>query len=280
MKTFLFTGVSFTDPNLNFLLGRLRSIYEGARKEHFWIAKKPAAADPAACWFEYRKDDLQRYGIRTVVLDEHSDLTVLLARLRGEYDARRRRRAVFFSGALHDDDPNAERVRHFAQLLTRKVISRGMTVITGLGRGLGSYITTAALDVIYRSPRTAARPDQLIARPFPVGFVQNAELRAMHRERMIGEAGFAVFISGLGEQPSGVREEYEIAKGSGCYTIPVGATGNDAAELWKEAYLTLDSLFGRKRAKVERSFLQLSQGPLPPEAAVDAIDQIISALQD
>ena len=57
-KTFVFLGVSFTDPNLNFLLGRLRSIFSGARKEHFWVTRKPDANEADLKWFDLRVDDL------------------------------------------------------------------------------------------------------------------------------------------------------------------------------------------------------------------------------
>ncbi len=55
---------------------------------------------------------------------------------------------------------------------------------------------------------------------------------------MISHAGIAIFLFGNkldGDQvvdSNGMREEYEISKAQGVFTIPVGATGYMSRQLW------------------------------------------------
>lgn len=288
MKTFMFIGVSFTDPNISFLLGRLRAIYHGSGKQHFWIAKRPEGAESGGEWFDYRVEDLKRYGIQTIVVTNWADLDLLFVQIRREYDSERRRKAVFISGSVNGTDPQAEAVRTLARLVTRRLIERGLTIVTGLGHTLGADICAAALDAIYQdSAKSRFRPDQLIARPFPnIEFERSDERqrtrgkRAEHRRRMINEAGIAVFIGGRGGVSSGSRDEYEIAVAQGCYCIPIGASGGEAAELWATSMKNTQGHFGSKWAYVEEAFLQLNQPVLPAEKYVDALDGIITALVD
>jgi hypothetical protein len=98
MKTFVFIGVSFNDPNVMFLLGRLRSIFKGVGKQHFWLVKRPHSSSVDDQFFDLRVEDLGRYGIRTIVIDDYAQLAPLIKRANQEYIRLRRRNAVFFSG--------------------------------------------------------------------------------------------------------------------------------------------------------------------------------------
>jgi hypothetical protein len=280
MKTFVFLGVSFNDPNLMFLLGRLRSIYQGARKQHFWVAKRPDPNTLEAELFDLRIDDLLRYGIRTVVIERYTDLAPLLAQIHQEYQSIRRRNAIFFAGSVRDDNPKAHEIREFAQRLAERMITRGYTIITGLGRGIGTWVTTAALEAIYQRSVFPVSSERVVARPFPVGFEGNPIQRQNHRKRMIAEAGFCVFISGRGEQPSGMREEYAIARELGSYTIPIGASGADSADLWLETKRDLDAVFGLRRTSVEDLFNKLNDLSVPLIQQVDTVYEIVAKLRD
>jgi hypothetical protein len=279
-KTFVFMGVSFTDPNLMFLLGRLRSIYEGARKEHFWIAKRPAGADALKDLFDLRVDDLQRYGIHTVLVNDYAELATLMHRVHQEYAHIRRRNTIFFSGSVRDSNPRAQDIRGFAQVLGEGMVLKGRTLITGLGRGIGSFITSAALDALYRKSEFAIRSDQVVARPFPVGSANDPNARRTHRIRMISEAGFSIFIAGRGDDPSGTKEEYLIARQLGSIVLPIGATGSDAADLWNQAMLALDEIFGSRRTDVEELFKTLNDTNVALRCHVQTLNTIVDKLQN
>lgn len=279
-KTFVFLGVSFTDPNLMFLLGRLRSIFEGARKEHFWVARRPSSTDGEKLLFDLRVDDLQRYGVRTVLVDDYCELAGLMERVRREYVSLRRRNAIFFSGSIRDSNPRAVELRKFAGDLAAALVLKGRTLITGLGRGIGTVITSAALDALYRRSPLTVRADQVIARPFPPAAEHGHAARHQHRLRMISEAGFSVFIAGRDDEPSGTKQEYEIARETGSIVLPVGATGSDSAELWNRAVHDLDRIFGVQRKRVEPLFHQLNDSSIPLDAHVATVCAITDQLQN
>jgi hypothetical protein len=281
MKTFVFLGVSFSDPNLMFLLGRLRSIYQGARKEHFWIAKRPEASTPEAELFELRVEDLMRYGIRTVVINKHDELGPLLEELGKEYRNTRRRNTVFFSGSVSDTDPRAEEIRQFVLRLAEQLALSGRTIITGLGHGIGGWVTSGALNALYKKTEYAIRSDQVIARPFPIGSSQDPELRRTHRRRMISEAGFSIFISGGNEEAaSGTKEEYSIARQVGSFVLPIAATGNQSKVLWTETCRDLDAVFGNRRGAIEELFRSLDDPTGGLDRHVATINKMIGILQD
>lgn len=97
-KNFLFLGFSFDDPNLNYSLGHLCALLENKKRAHYAITRyvrrkghKSKASgmieyytEPKAD-FEYRKrkqvlqiDDLQRYGIKTILVDRFSQVREIL----------------------------------------------------------------------------------------------------------------------------------------------------------------------------------------------------------
>lgn len=108
-KTFLFLGFSFTDPNIDYMLGHLRSLLEDSRREHYAIMRRVRLnwhIDEAAArsQFEYeqikqslRIQDLQRYNIQTVLVDKYDDVTDVLEALEHTYF----RRTVFVSGSAN-----------------------------------------------------------------------------------------------------------------------------------------------------------------------------------
>lgn len=84
--------------------------------------------------------------------------------------------------------------------------------------------------------------------PFPVTVKDPEKQRALykaHRERMMCQAGIAVFVFGnkrdnqsLIAPSSGMDEELAIAKAQGVHVIAVGATGWKAAEFSKTLAIT------------------------------------------
>ena len=280
MKTFVFVGVSFNDPNLMFLLGRLRSIFKSVGKQHFWVVKRPDDGAPEAQVFDLRVEDLGRYGIRTIVIQKHDELAPLIEQAHKEYARRRRQNAVFFSGSVWDSDERAQEVRDFAQRVAERMIDKGRTIITGLGRGIGTWITAAALETLYKKSEFAIRSDKVVARPFPAGSGEEAAMRAIHRKRMISEARFAVFMCGNANSRSGTRQEFAIAREVGAYVLPVGATGGVSTELWRWTSGDLDAVFGRHRSSIERLFLTLNDSSVPLRTHVDTLDEIIGRLHD
>src|SRR3990172_3221294 len=105
---FLFLGFSFTDPNIDYILSRIRAmIGPKSQREHFCVIKlpqKPRGRGKKIAEYEYEKrklllriGDLKRYGIRTIQINDYSEVTDILT----ELNRRSHRRNIFISGSAH-----------------------------------------------------------------------------------------------------------------------------------------------------------------------------------
>lgn len=274
-KAFLFLGFSFTDPNLDYILSRVRVAYSKDQRQHNCILrsvrrdKGEKKAD-----YEYRQrkqelfvQDLLRFGIKAHLVAEYSEITEILRAVEKQY----RRDTVFISGAAHDYSPHGkDNANAFVYGLSRDIVKAGLKIVSGFGLGLGGSVITGALDHIYMQGGTLSK-EQLVLRPFPqeqAGQRPLKELWTDYRNDMISHAGIALFLFGNkleGDRTvlsGGMREEYEIAKKKGLFLLPVGATGYMAKELWDEVSENFDNLNGAVHRDIKRRFAHLGDANL------------------
>ncbi len=246
-KTFLFLGFSFTDPNLEYILSRVRIHYGRDQRQHYCVLRKAKRYDNEALVdFEYRQrkeqlfaGELLRVGIKTTYVDEFEEITAILKAV--EYS--HKRRTVFISGAAHEYCPwtQAESER-FVYELSREINKEKFRVISGFGLGIGSAVISGVLEQTIMS---GGRLDgeQLVLRPFPQtqsGKRPLAELWREYRRTMLEHAGIAIFlfgnklVDGKVVESNGMREEFEIARENGVFIIPIGITGSISLKLWEE----------------------------------------------
>lgn len=246
-KTFIFIGFSFTDPNIDYILSRVRVAYEGSQRRHYCFIKRvKEEAFEDVVEFKYREKkqglfvkDLARFNIKTILMDDFEEITALLSQLEVNYKSN----TIFISGAAHEYTPLDEReALGFVYKLSRALVANGVRIVSGFGLGVGSSVISGALEEIYSIPKAKIN-DALVLRPFPQstgGSVPLSELWTRYRGDMIDRAGIALFLFGnkLCKNKvvlsNGMREEYTIAKDKGLFLIPVGATGYMAEELWAE----------------------------------------------
>ncbi|KPY89108.1 SIR2 family protein [Pseudomonas syringae pv. tagetis] len=253
-KTFLFLGFSFTDPNLDYILSRVRIQYAKHQRQHYCILRKVSQEENEdQADFEYRerkeqlfKQELLRFGIKAIYVDDFSQITVILH----EIERRHKRKTIFISGAAHDYSPWTQvESEQFVYKLSKAISELQYRVISGFGLGIGSAVITGVLEqTIMNGHRLDS--DQLILRPFPQsqsGERQLPELWTEYRQNMLAHAGIALFLFGnkLDKEgqlvlSNGMREEFEIAVAKGIFVIPVGVTGSISAELWNEVIQTFD----------------------------------------
>jgi len=246
-KTFIFIGFSFSDPNLDYILSRVRVAFDGHQRRHYCFIKNVEKDESETdADFEYRKrkqelfvNDLGRFNVKSILINNYNEITELLH----EIETRYKSRTIFISGAANQFAPWDEKAaQKFIHDLSSEIISSQFKVVSGFGLGVGSSVISGALEQIYmRSTRNIS--DQLILRPFPQessGSIPLPELWKKYREDMISHAGMAIFLFGNKYQngklvPSnGMYQEYEIAKKLGLFIISVGATGFMAEEIWEE----------------------------------------------
>jgi len=255
-KTFLFIGFSFTDPNIDYILSRVRVLLGTNLREHFCIMRRPDRPSPfrgkARADYEYeqrkialRHDDLQRFGIETVWVDEFEHVPRLLECLLSFIH----RKAVFLSGAADDPTPlGPSRLDGLANDLGARLIRGGYDVVSGFGKGIGEQCVIGALRALYGLPSDEER-DRLTVRPFRRANVaaQQAAVNTKHREELIGRAqaivvlaGNRQFAGGSVEPSPGVLEEVDIALRQGKVVIPIGASGHAARTIWERAMRARD----------------------------------------
>lgn len=248
-KTFLFIGFSFEDPNLDYILGRIRVLMGESKRRHYWVVKEidPGTATTAehktALEYAKRKQqlrikDLKRYGITAVLIQDYSQVTELLKRL--GHLARLTR--VFVSGAVHDPSPlGVVRVQELAELIGRTVVENGGVVVSGFGKDIGPHVVYGAVQSAHASKRDYAKCVDIRPFPFMAPTAERPALFTRHRQEMISTCGAAVFLSGNksdntgGTIPSpGVQEEFDLCVKNAVYVIPLGCSGHVSETIWNQ----------------------------------------------
>lgn len=292
-KTFLFLGFSFTDPNIDFILSRVRAVLDKDQREHYCIQKKVTRWDGEnKADFEYRKlkqdyfiRDLKRLNILTVEVDDYSDMPLLLEKIATRF----RRTSIFVSGAAVEFGgwkPNE--ADSFLHDLGTSLSARLDRIIIGSGIGIGGAIINGALDQLDRAG-VAISEQRLMMRPFPhtaSGRPASKGRWTTYRKSMIEHAGIAIFVFGNKKDGSGkiiesdgMKEEFDLCGDAGVVPIPVGATGYMAETLWKEVDGTFAHYFPKANAAVRNAFQAIGDTSTPPTKLKDEILAIIHHLQ-
>lgn len=290
-KMFLFIGFSFSDPNLDYVLGRLHTRHGSNLRKHYCFVKKEQreVADKEGD-FEYRKarqehfiKDLQRYNIRAVMVDEYAEITATLRRLEARYKSK----TIFVSGAAHSysDKLNNEHALGFVHKLSKRLIKEKFRLVTGLGLGIGSAVVDGALQQIYWEERRTVT-DELVIRPFPQSGEGQSLWRA-YREDMLEFAGVALFMFGnklAGSPPAvvpsnGMVDEFTIAVSKGLTVLPLGFTGFVAKDLWSQVKADFDTFYPNANARFNALFEQLGDDSVNPDVQVDAVIEALQLLQ-
>lgn len=244
-KTFLFIGFSFEDPNLDYILSRIRVLLGESLRDHFcFFEKTTQKEDENDIDYGYRLakqdlriKDLKRYGIQGIILDSYEEITKILAKIEQSYLLRN----VFVSGSVEQyaEPWTAELINQFTHLLAKRLVKDDFRIISGFGLGIGSTVINGALDEIMISKYKHV-DEHLCLRPFPqlsTGKIPIQQLWQKYREEMISQAGVVIFIFGnkkmdnLIEIADGMIEEFKIAQEMGKFIIPIGSTGGASAEI-------------------------------------------------
>lgn len=271
-KTFLFIGFSFTDPNLDYILSRVRVNYGENQKTHYSFIKKIKREEcDSDADFEYldRKqqlfiNDLKRYNIEALIIDEYSQITNILKMIEKSINED----SIFISGSAHSYNPWDEKeAQKFINNLSKRLIADNKKVISGFGLGVGSFIITGALEQMYMK-QEKINNNQLILRPFPQKALPNQKIEELwdkYRKDMISLAGISIFIFGnkINKEgniidANGVYLEFEIAKAKDNIIIPVGSTGHVAKKIWKEVKDKFDEFYPNANSKLKELFEALN----------------------
>jgi Sir2- and TIR-associating SLOG family/SIR2-like domain len=288
-KTFLFIGFSFSDPNLDYILSRIRILLDVNRREHYCLMRRVQRRDfdtSGAYRYARTKQDLQirdlrRYGIIAVVVDNYGEYTNLLRQLESRY----RRSQVFVSGSASTYTPWTESsAQQFLTLLGEELAKHQMTVVSGFGVGVGPYVINGVLEQLEKEG-TRNLNDRLVLRPFPytIGDSKKRKERwRSYRQEMISRAGIAVIVfgnrtddSGVIVPAEGVLEEFGIAKKLGVVLVPVGCTGSVAKSLHSAIEKEFTKHYPANVKGLRKAYIDLNKLGRPKEI----VDRVISFIE-
>ena len=260
-QSFLFVGFSFTDPNIEYILSRLRIILEKKNRDHYCIMRRPEAPGSKAtdlqekykrdlARFRHRIDDLQRFGIQTVAVDQHSELDPILQELVNRSIVKN----VFVSGSAYDYNPmGKDKLESLARTLGKELILRGYRLVTGYGLGIGGACILGAYEAA-NTKGTKVPGKALLLRVFPQDIKvphERVETYKKIRNEIMEQSSAVVFLSGNKVDSTsgstvlanGMMEEFDMAKQHQRVLIPIAVTGHVANKIWDEIEPKLDVLF-------------------------------------
>jgi len=290
-KTFLFIGFSFTDPNLDYIMSRVKAYFEEHQRQHYCIFKQCNESDfENSQLYENAKikqalliKDLSRFQIKTILVEKYSDITEMLRRVERAY----RRRTIFLSGSAHDFSPfNQKDVEAFLCRLGKVLIERNCRISSGIGLGIGNAFITGAIQSVYEHHNGYVN-EYLTMRPFPQ-YIEDKQLRddtwTKYRYEVIGSAGIAIFFMGNKIEDSsvvmadGVRKEFEIARELGLALIPVGCSGYMAKELWDEVMKNVSQYYDESNTDLIKAINELGVEVEKPEQLISKIVNVIDLM--
>lgn len=290
-KTFLFLGFSFSDPNLNYILSRVRIAFAKDQRAHYCVMKRrEKLADESGDEFRYaavRQDlmieDLKRYNINTILVDNYNEITELLRM----WEKRFRLGTVFVSGSAAEYGKwGRDGTEAFLRRLGTELIKRNFRVTTGFGLGVGGALVTGAIQEIYSSP-TRTIEEQLVMRPFPIGITDAAERNATfkkYRDEMVSQSGIAIFVLGNKETggkvipADGLKAEFEQAAAAGLCLIPIGASGYMSETLWNEVLADPGRYYKADIAKIVPLLKKLGDTSIAPTELLTPLFTLIDIL--
>ena len=298
-KTFLFVGFSFDDPNLEYILSRIRVLLGENQRPHYCILRRPRRSDferagrtaeevnralaYAETKQEHRIADLRRFAIHAVLIDEYSEITDLLLRV----EARYLRQKVMISGSAVTFAPQShDEGRRFVQHLGRR-LAESFQIVSGFGVEIGTCVLNGVLE--YLDATGDHRLDNhIVLRPFPQSAPDPTSLKqrwTKYRESMIPLAGIALFLYGNRNEGTqivpaeGVREEFEIAVAHGLKVVPVGATEYVARELWNKVMGDFGTYYP-DMPHLKARFEALGKSGSPENELVDEIIDLLKVIRD
>lgn len=286
-KTFLFLGFSFTDPNLEHVLTRVRLTFANNQRRHYAVFRtRTRLVGESDADFDHYKlrqsfviEDLRRFGVRVLTVDDYAEITEFLRELVERY----KRRTVFVAASSVDNGGwLAEDVSEFIEALGQALVSKGTRIASGLGIGIGDSLLSGALREVLRSNRTI--DEALILRPFPQG-QRGEDLSALwesYRQEIMSHAGIAIFLFGTKEVDGetklsdGMLREFEIAREHGVAVLPVGATGGAAEVIAAKALENNGAIVPELGNKGKEIVESLSKRP---ERPIELLEPLLGAIQ-
>lgn len=290
-RTFVFIGFSFNDPNLERILSIAKNTLNSkSLPKHYCFMRKVQIADylndenvisddaleryiQDKNYQELRIEDMEKYGIYTILVDDFKQITIMLQYLYNKYTANN----VFISGGINPDNlsdygefnqvkydktDNLSRAEKFLTLLGKALVDNNFQIYTGFGAGVGNYILSGVLASEKEDLLNIDIASSQIHISSLMGEKEN--LKDEIRKRMIELCSSTIVLFGWGNsedyQDTGTRREYDIAHENGNYIIPVRGTGFAAQKIYDELEQQNELPDGLEFLKTEENIEKMVEG--------------------
>ncbi|BDC48741.1 hypothetical protein F183_A10570 [Bryobacterales bacterium F-183] len=219
-KSFLFLGYSYRDPNVQTILAQSRRLAKKATRQHFLVTTlesakegdKPGDLKHRQLLQQLWIDNLRRFGIDTLLLEDHSELEPLLA----EVSRKSRGYSVYVVGSHKTTEST------LAQDLGRQLAEHDRYVmVDGQSEGIGREVITSFVEESLRRKRDVYKHLKLFPNPYSVNaaFASDpAEIPTLKTWRAPLLRSTQVFVCFDGQM--GTLAELEVAVEAGCSIVP------------------------------------------------------------
>ena len=291
-SSILFLGYSFNDPDINNIITTLSSI-NNSKQNHYLITKKDECnLRMQELWI----DNLERYGIKSVLIDKYDEVELIVKEIEKRYMAYN----VLISGSAteYSQYTSEELAQELIYQLGYKLVEydcsgsnegHGLKIINGNGLGVGSYLYEGIAEAAAVHGLDMA--DYLLMYPFPKSYYtqfdqdkSNEEKYAAYREKMISKCGAVFFLFGNKKDKNGeninadgIKKEFDIAVSKKKYVFPIGATGYMAKELASIVLADFQKYNG-EMPNVEKILQSLNNPNAESKEIIAGMLQIIDAI--
>lgn len=282
-RTFLFIGFGFSDPNLDFLISRIRSILGKDGKPGYYFIKK-SSVKTTQIRQELKANSLKQYSLNPIWIDDYNEITSILK----EVETRYLRSTILISGSAEIYEPfDKDSAIDFIHDLSKTISASNYKVLTGFGLGVGSAVINGVLDNM-ENQKSKNLDNYLIMRPFPQFQTKGKDKQALwadYRSKFVPLAGIAIFVfgnknlkpDGNYDIADGMYKEFETAVQNGLKVIPIGATGYVAKDLWDDVLANLDGYF-ENAASIKDEFIKIGESKELNGELIKSVLKIINHL--
>lgn len=227
-KTFLFIGFSFSDPNINFLLGQVKNMYEEDMPTHYYITKKEDD-EYLKKKQRYQMVYLQTYGIKTILIEDYSMVASILKEIENRYN----RKYVLIAGNADGyGNWNTRRAELFLYHLGYLLSKKGYQLVSQMGNNVGRLVMQGANKWEQSSAKSYKAWTQKILPP-PLG--DDADFISLSYSGI----GACIYLFGNKGANGEVvdtqtwEQELNAFRRSSLNIVPVASTGFAARRIWK-----------------------------------------------
>ena len=287
-KTFAFVGFSFDDPNINYILSRIRILLGENQREHYCFIRKIKQDEYIKIGktnedyiYDLTKqnlkiEDLKRYGIRTILIDEYEEIYEIFSEINKKHLLDK----VFVSGSARDYG-NFKDSYYFLNKLGYELINKNYKLVTGFVEGVGPQLLNGALNAM--SDKKIKLEKYICIKHLPLINGKSEHMdpitKEIYQNNMISTAGVIIFLFGNNyydgklSNSNGVLKEFERAKKLNKYIIPVGATGFASKVIFDEVKSNIKSY------SYLENYLDKLENPKTTDELVNTILKLLEELR-